>query len=112
MNAKLGQSDIFSTFFVSPFFLLKLYFPFLTLSEVILIVVKLRLSFYVLKMMMMPVFPVAPWVPNFGGPNSELKYGDWKETLRGLVQYVQTEQQRVGVLMGALTGKQRGRSVC
>lgn len=56
----------------------------------------------------MPVFPGAPWVPKFGGPNLELKYEDWKEQLKGLVQYVETEQQKVGVLMGALTGEARG----
>lgn len=54
--------------------------------------------------MMMPVFHGAPWVPTFGGPDSELKYGDWKEQVQ-VVQYAgQTEQQKVGVLMGALTG--------
>lgn len=56
-------------------------------------------------MMMMPVFPGAPWVPKFGGQESDLKYEDWKEQLQGLVQYAgQTESQKVGVLMGALTG--------
>lgn len=45
-------------------------------------------------MTMMPVFPGAPWVPRFGGPDSELKYEDWKEQLQGFVQYAgQTEQQ-------------------
>ena len=54
---------------------------------------------------MMPVFPGALWVPKFGGPESELKYGDWKEQLRGIVQYGDlTEPCKVGILMGALTG--------
>lgn len=53
----------------------------------------------------MPVFPGAPWVPKFGGPESELKYGEWKEQLQGIVQYVGlTEPHKVGILMGALTG--------
>lgn len=52
----------------------------------------------------MPVFPGAPWVPKFGGPESELKYGEWKEQLQGIVQYVGlTEPQKAGILMGALT---------
>lgn len=55
--------------------------------------------------MMMPVFLGAPWVPKFGGPDSELKYEDWKEQLQGFVQYAgQTEKQKVCILMGALTG--------
>lgn len=42
---------------------------------------------------------------SFGGPDSELKYGEWKEQLQGLVQYAGlTEPHKVGILMGALTG--------
>lgn len=54
---------------------------------------------------MMPIYPGAPWVPKFGGPDSELKYGEWKEQLQGLLQYAgPVEQRKVSILLGALTG--------
>lgn len=54
-------------------------------------------------MMMAPVFPGAPWVPKFERLDWDLKYNNWKEWLQVLVQYAgQTEQQKVGVVMGAL----------
>ncbi|XP_029917855.1 uncharacterized protein LOC115366482 [Myripristis murdjan] len=55
--------------------------------------------------MMMPIYPGAPWVPKFGGPDSELKYGEWKEQLQGLLEYAGlAEPRKVSILMGALTG--------
>lgn len=36
--------------------------------------------------MMMPIYPGAPWVPKFGGAESELKYGEWKGKLQGLLE--------------------------
>ncbi len=37
-------------------------------------------------MMMMPVFPGAPWVPTFTGTESDLKYGEWKEQMQGRLE--------------------------
>lgn len=55
--------------------------------------------------MMMPVFPGAPWVPKFIGIGSELKYGDWKEQMQGLLEAQEVpEAKKVKILMGALGG--------
>lgn len=54
---------------------------------------------------MMPIYPGAPWVPKFQGPGNEIKYREWKEQLKGLLEVqVLAEQVQVSILMGALTG--------
>lgn len=57
-------------------------------------------------MMMMPVYPGAPWLPKFSGLKSDIKYGDWKEQMFGLLNAQDlTELRKVGLLMGALAGE-------
>lgn len=57
-------------------------------------------------MMMMPIYPGAPWLPKFHGPNSELKYGDWKEQISGILNTQNlTEPRKVELLQGALAGE-------
>jgi len=54
---------------------------------------------------MMPVFPGAPWVPKFTGTDCELKYGDWKEQMQGLLEAQEiSEAKKVKIVMGALGG--------
>ena len=36
-------------------------------------------------MMMMPVYPGAPWLPKFKGPGGDLRYGEWKAQIKGLL---------------------------
>ncbi|CAL9708532.1 unnamed protein product [Knipowitschia caucasica] len=53
--------------------------------------------------MMMPVYPGAPWLPKFKGPDGDLKYGDWKEQIKGLLGSQDLpEARKVGILLGAL----------
>lgn len=53
----------------------------------------------------MPVFPGAPWVPKFCGAGSDLRYGDWKEQIQGLLEAQEmTEAKKVKILLGALGG--------
>lgn len=55
--------------------------------------------------MMMPVFPGAPWVPKFTGADCDLKYGDWKEQMQGLLEAQEVpEAKKVKIVMGALGG--------
>lgn len=57
-------------------------------------------------MMMMPIYPGAPWLPKFHGPNSDIKYGDWKEQMCGILNSQNfTEPRKVELLMGALAGE-------
>lgn len=57
-------------------------------------------------MMMMPVYPGAPWLPKFHGPNSDIKYGDWKEQMSGILNTQNlTEPRKVELLQGALAGE-------
>ena len=57
-------------------------------------------------MMMMPVYPGAPWVPKFKGPDSDVKYGDWKEQIHGLLNAQDVaEARKVDILTGALAGE-------
>lgn len=54
---------------------------------------------------MMPVFPGAPWVPKFTGTDCDLKYGDWKEQMQGLLEAQEVpEAKKVKIVMGALGG--------
>ena len=56
--------------------------------------------------MMMPVYPGAPWLPKFKGPEGDLKYCDWKEQIKGLLGSQDlTEARKVGIVLGALTGE-------
>lgn len=44
-------------------------------------------------------------MPKFRGEDSELKYAEWKGQLQGLLECADlTEPQKVGILLGALTG--------
>lgn len=55
---------------------------------------------------MMPVFPGAPWVPKFKGPDGDYMYSDWKEQVQGLLGVQDlTEPRKVQILMGALSGE-------
>lgn len=54
----------------------------------------------------MPVYPGAPWLPKFCGPNSDIKYGDWKEQISGVLNAQNlTEPRKIELLMGALAGE-------
>lgn len=56
--------------------------------------------------MMMPVYPGAPWLPKFKGPDGDLKYSDWKEQIKGLLGSQDlTEARKVSILLGALSGE-------
>ena len=56
--------------------------------------------------MMMPVYPGAPWLPKFNGPNSDIMYGDWKEQMSGiLISQNLQEPRKVDLLLGALAGE-------
>lgn len=56
--------------------------------------------------MMMPVYPGAPWLPKFKGPDCDLKYGDWKEQIKGLLGSQDlTEARKVSIVLGALSGE-------
>lgn len=56
--------------------------------------------------MMMPIYPGAPWLPKFHGPNSDIKYGDWKEQILGILNAQNlTEPRKVELLKGALAGE-------
>lgn len=62
------------------------------------------IEFFFLKMMI-PVCPGAPWVPKFTGTDCDLKYGDWKEQMQGLLEAQEIpEAKKVKILMGALGG--------
>lgn len=53
----------------------------------------------------MPIYPGAPWVPKFDGPEGNLKYLEWKEQMQGLLDANNlTEPQKVKILIGALSG--------
>lgn len=54
----------------------------------------------------MPVYPGAPWLPKFKGPDGDLKYADWKEQIKGLLGSQDlTEAKKVDIVLGALTGE-------
>ena len=56
--------------------------------------------------MMMPVYPGAPWLPKFKGPDNELIYCDWKEQIIGLLGSQElTEAKKVDIVLGALAGE-------
>lgn len=56
--------------------------------------------------MMMPVYPGAPWLPKFKGPGDELKFGEWKEQIEGLLGSQElTEARKVSIVLGALSGE-------
>lgn len=55
---------------------------------------------------MMPVFPGAPWLPKFKGPDSDIKYSEWREQIEGLLGTQElTEVKRVAIVLGALAGE-------
>lgn len=56
--------------------------------------------------MMMPVYPGAPWLPKFKGPEGDLKYVDWREQIKGLLGSQDlTEARKVSIVLGALGGE-------
>lgn len=56
--------------------------------------------------MMMPVYPGAPWLPKFKGPNCDLKYHDWKEQIQGLLGAQElAEARKIDIVLGALAGE-------
>lgn len=56
--------------------------------------------------MMMPVYPGAPWLPKFKGPDGDLKYSDWKEQIKGLLSSQDlTGARKVDIVLGALGGE-------
>lgn len=58
--------------------------------------------------MMMPIYPGAPWVPHFHGLGGDLKYQEWKEQIKGILDVQElTEVQRVAIVLGALRGEAR-----
>ncbi|XP_041850863.1 uncharacterized protein LOC121646051 [Melanotaenia boesemani] len=57
-------------------------------------------------MMMMPVYPGAPWLPKFKGPGGDLSYSEWKEQIQGLLGSQElTEAKKVDIVLGALAGE-------
>lgn len=56
--------------------------------------------------MMMPVYPGAPWLPKFKGPDQDVQYQDWKEQMRGLLGSQDLpEVRKVAIVLGALAGE-------
>ena len=54
----------------------------------------------------MPVYPGAPWLPKFKGPDGDVKYPDWKEQMKGLLASQDfNDATKVDIVMGALTGE-------
>lgn len=54
----------------------------------------------------MPVYPGAPWVPKYKGPEADVSYGDWKEQIQGLLNAQEiAEARKVEILIGALSGE-------
>lgn len=54
----------------------------------------------------MPVYPGAPWLPKFKGPNDDVKFSDWKEQIRGLLGSQElAEARKVEIVLGALAGE-------
>ena len=59
-------------------------------------------------MMMMPVYPGAPWLPKFEGVEGEDKYREWKEQISGLLSTQDADEaKRVAILYKTLTGEAR-----
>lgn len=57
-------------------------------------------------MMMMPVYPGAPWLPKFGGIEGEEKYREWKEQIKGLLGTQEfSAARKVNILLKTLTGE-------
>ena len=57
-------------------------------------------------MMMMPVYPGAPWLPKFEGNEGEDKYKEWKEQIKGLLSTQDMiEARKVAVVIQTLTGE-------
>lgn len=55
---------------------------------------------------MMPVYPGAPWLPKFKGPDDDVKYSDWKEQIQGLLGTQKLiEARKVDIVLGALAGE-------
>lgn len=55
---------------------------------------------------MIPIYPGAPWVPKFHGPGGDLKYQEWKEQIKGILEVQElTEAQKVAIVLGALSGE-------
>lgn len=55
--------------------------------------------------MMMPVYPGAPWLPKFKGPGDELKLGDWKEQMEGLLGSQELTEPKKVVIFLALANE-------
>ena len=54
----------------------------------------------------MPVYPGAPWLPKFKGPNDDVKYNEWKEQISGLLGSQElAEARKVEIVLGALAGE-------
>lgn len=59
--------------------------------------------------MMMPVYPGAPWLLKFKGPDQDVQYQDWKEQMRGLLGSQDLpEMRKVAIVLGALAGEAKG----
>lgn len=59
-------------------------------------------------MMMMPLYPGAPWLPRFEGIEGERKYTEWKEQIKGLLGTQEIEEaKKVEILWNTLTGEAR-----
>lgn len=57
-------------------------------------------------MMMMPVYPGAPWLPKFEGSEGKEKYVEWKGQIKGLLSTQDTtEVKKVGIVLHALGGE-------
>lgn len=55
---------------------------------------------------MMPIYPGAPWVPKFHGSGSDLKYQEWREQIKGILEVQElTEARKVAIVLGALSGE-------
>ena len=53
----------------------------------------------------MMVYPGAPWLPRFEGTEGEVKYGEWKTQVRGLLGTQElTENKKVAILLSTLAG--------
>ena len=59
-------------------------------------------------MMMMPLYPGAPWLPRFEGTEGERKYTEWKEQIKGLLGTQDIDEaKKVEILWNTLTGVAR-----
>ena len=57
-------------------------------------------------MMMMPIYPGAPWLPKFEGTEGKEKYVEWKAQTKGLLSTQEaTEVKKVSIVLNTLAGE-------